>query len=76
MQKKKNCAYTGSALPLNSTGVDALKIWCSHLLPNNYAAGDDVNTCCDIDQVNMMLLSGHCGSLNKLNNFFSLNAVE
>lgn len=47
--KKKNCAYNGTALPLDSTGVDALKQWCSHLLPN--ANNSDVLTCCDNEQV-------------------------
>ena len=49
--KKKNCAYNGTALPLNSTGVEALKQWCSHLLPKNYAVNEDVFTCCDNEQV-------------------------
>ncbi|XP_070495795.1 NPC intracellular cholesterol transporter 1 isoform X3 [Chironomus tepperi] len=47
--KKKNCAYDGTALPLNSTGVDALKQWCSHLLPKDNA--DNVLTCCDNEQL-------------------------
>lgn len=50
---KKNCAYNGSAVALDDNGVDALKQWCSHLLPSNYVAGDVVSTCCDIEQVNL-----------------------
>jgi hypothetical protein len=54
--KNKNCAYNGSAKPLNQSGVEALKQWCSHLLPNNYAEGDEVSTCCDKEQVKIDIL--------------------
>lgn len=48
---KKNCAYNGTAKALDDEGVKALSQWCSHLLPANYKAGVDVNTCCDNKQV-------------------------
>lgn len=49
--KIKNCAYDGPPKVLNESGVVALKEWCSHLLPQNYADGQDVLTCCDNAQV-------------------------
>lgn len=48
---KKNCAYNGTAKALDNEGVEALKKWCSHLLPTNYVAGESVLTCCDNKQV-------------------------
>lgn len=50
-EKIKNCAYDGPPKALNESGVDALKQWCSHLLPQNYTDGQDVKTCCDNAQV-------------------------
>lgn len=55
--KIKNCAYTGAALPLDKAGVDSLKQWCSHLLPQNYTEGQDVLTCCDNEQASHLLLA-------------------
>jgi hypothetical protein len=52
--KIKNCAYNGPAKVLNSSGVGALKEWCSHLLPNGYEEGDNVYTCCDNEQVKFL----------------------
>lgn len=49
--KVKNCAYDGPPIALNASGVDALKQWCSHLLPQNYTDGQDVKVCCDNEQV-------------------------
>jgi len=52
----KNCAYDGPPKRLNDTGVEALKKWCSYMLPDNYAAGDNVTMCCDNAQVRLLLL--------------------
>lgn len=49
--KTKNCLYEGSPKRLNTTGVEALKHWCSHLLPDKYVQGDPVSTCCDEQQL-------------------------
>jgi hypothetical protein len=49
--KIKNCPYDGKAKELNETGIDALKQWCSHLLPSDYSEGQKVFTCCDNEQV-------------------------
>lgn len=57
--EKKNCAYNGTALPLNDTGVKELKEWCSHLLPNDYPANKNVLTCCDINQVIINIIFMH-----------------
>lgn len=54
---KKNCAYNGSAKALDDEGVEALKQWCSHLLPTNYVAGGEVSMCCDKGQVGKVLQS-------------------
>lgn len=54
--KVKNCAYSGPPKALNASGIDALKQWCSHLLPENYRDGQEVLTCCDNVQVSF------CGS--------------
>ena len=55
--KTKNCAYDGPAKALNASGVEALKEWCSHLLPQNYTEGQDVFTCCDNAQVSLFIIS-------------------
>ncbi|CRL00931.1 CLUMA_CG014455, isoform A, partial [Clunio marinus] len=49
--KIKNCFYNETAKALNETGVEALKQWCSHLLPSNYKEGQEVFTCCDNEQL-------------------------
>lgn len=49
--KIKNCAYDGPPKALNASGVDDLKQWCSHLLPQNYVYGQEVKLCCDNTQV-------------------------
>lgn len=56
-QKLKNCAYNGPPKALNASGVDELKQWCSHLLPQNYADGQSVSTCCDMAQVSVSIES-------------------
>lgn len=50
-EKINNCAYDGPARVLVPSGVEALKQWCSHLLPENYTEGQEVLTCCDEEQV-------------------------
>lgn len=54
--KIKNCAYDGPAKPLDASGVEELKQWCSHLLPQDYTEGQDVLTCCDSAQVRQFQL--------------------
>ena len=49
--KIKNCLYNGAPKALNESGIHALSEWCPHLLPKNYANGDNVYTCCDNAQV-------------------------
>jgi hypothetical protein len=53
--KIKNCVNNTIPLPLSPNGVEELKIWCSHLLPENYKQGDNVNTCCDDEQVHELV---------------------
>jgi Niemann-Pick C1 protein len=74
---KKNCAYNGSALPLDDEGVEELKQWCSHLLPNDYPANSNVSTCCDIEQVSSLLLSREIfRALTLITVIFSLQLKE
>lgn len=47
----KNCAYDGPAKSLNSVGVEMLREWCPHMIPENYVEGQEVRTCCDVEQV-------------------------
>lgn len=56
-KRTKNCLDRNSPRRLNATGIDDLKVWCSHLLPNNYKDGDDVFTCCDNEQLKEFLES-------------------
>lgn len=68
--KIKNCAYDGPAKPLDASGVDALKQWCSHLLPHNYTEGHDVLTCCDNQQVSWL------DSLTSLNDYTPIVTIS
>lgn len=54
-EKIKNCINNTKPLPLSSKGVEDLKIWCNHLLPENYKNSDEVRTCCDDKQVHELV---------------------
>lgn len=60
--KIKNCAYDGPAKVLDELGIAKLKQWCPHLIPENYQEGDELLTCCNIDQVNPLLVLVHFAS--------------
>jgi Niemann-Pick C1 protein len=49
--KTKNCLDRKPPRRLNALGIEDLKVWCSHLLPEKFKDGDDVFTCCDNAQL-------------------------
>lgn len=49
--EKQYCPYNGPPKALNSSAIAALKTYCSHLIPDNHKDGEDINLCCDSDQV-------------------------
>lgn len=51
--KKNNCAYDGPPKALDSSGIERLRQWCPHLVPQN---DQDVVTCCDNVQVKYFTL--------------------
>lgn len=54
-QRVKNCVNSTAPIALSQTGVEDLKIWCSHLLPKDYKEGDSVETCCDDIQIGALV---------------------
>lgn len=53
--KNSICVSNAKPKSLSAEGVEDLKIWCSHLLPEDYKHGDDVETCCDANQVRALV---------------------
>lgn len=45
----QNCVYNGTALPLNSTGVNILKKWCPDFLKRFNST--NIETCCSVKQL-------------------------
>ena len=55
--RSKNCVDHNPPRPLNSSGIADLRVWCSHLLPEDYKEGDEVRTCCDNAQLKEFISS-------------------